>query len=229
MPVFVISEKSVKAAVFIATGLFLCSVAMYFLHVPVPHKLCFPVGLLFLSSLCLTRWEISLALLFSALGDLAGSYGNFLLQMGSFAVAHIFYISFFLRRSLAKPEQNRKFSSKARAYMMMMGICVAILLLMIFIKVVPSVPEGILRVGVSIYSVLICTMLFSAMLQRSTLYALGALLFVISDFILAWNKFLEPVPCREFLVLGNYFMAQWLLFFRSTPFRAKLPIRLMRA
>ena len=71
-------------------------------------------------------------------------------------------------------------------------------------------------------------MLMMALLQRSSLYALGAVLFVFSDFILAWNKFVEPIPYRNYLVLGSYFLAQWLLFIRATPYRIKHPLRLMR-
>lgn len=228
MSVFTVKDNAVKPIVFATTGLFLALVVMYYLPVPVVHKLCFPVGLLCLASLWLTRWEITCALLFSALGDLAGSCGNFLLQMGSFAVAHIFFISFFIRRYLNKVEMDRKFTLKAKGYLAMMGFCVALLLVIVFVKMVPAVPEGILRIGVSIYAILICLMLFCAMLQRSSLYALGALLFVMSDFMLAWNKFIEPVPCRDILVMGNYFAAQWLLFVRATPYRVKHPVRLLR-
>jgi uncharacterized membrane protein YhhN len=66
------------------------------------------------------------------------------------------------------------------------------------------------------------------MLQRSSLYALGALLFVISDFILAWNKFVEPVPYRDYLVLGTYYAAPWFLFIRATPYRVPHPVHLLR-
>ena len=221
-------ENRVKPMVFCTTALFLCLAALLFAPVPLPHKLCLPVGLLFVASLWLTGWEISLALLFSALGDLAGSYGNFLLQMGSFAAGHIFYIIFFVRRYFRKAGPDRRLTARARGYMLMLGICVASLLALVFVKVVPCVPAGILRTGVGIYALIICMMLFAALLQRSSLYALGALLFVISDFILAWNKFVEPVPYRDYLVLGTYFAAQWLLFVRSTPYRVPHPVHLLR-
>ena len=115
-----------------------------------------------------------------------------------------------------------------KGYLMMLGICVAALIALIFVKVVPAAPAGVLRIGVSIYALMISAMLYTALMQRSLFYALGALLFVISDFILAWNKFLEPVPYRDILVLGTYFAAQWLLFIRATPYRVKHPVHLMR-
>lgn len=228
MSIFAVKDNAVKPIVFVATGLFLALVIMYYLPVPVAHKLCFPVGMLCVASLWLTRWEITCALLFSALGDLAGICGNFLLQMASFAIAHLFFITFFIRRYKTKVEMDGKFTAKAIGYLSMMSLCVIALLLMAIVKVVPAVPAGVMRVGVSIYAVVICVMLFCALLQRSSLYALGALLFVLSDFMLAWGKFIEPVPCRGVLVMGNYYLAQWLLFVRATPYRVKHPVRLLR-
>ncbi len=64
--------------------------------------------------------------------------------------------------------------------------------------------------------------------KHTTAVALGAVLFVFSDFILAWNKFVEPVPHRDYIVLVSYFLAQWLLFIRSTKFRVGPEMRLMR-
>ncbi|RMF10876.1 MAG: lysoplasmalogenase [Candidatus Neomarinimicrobiota bacterium] len=41
--------------------------------------------------------------------------------------------------------------------------------------------------------------------------ALGALLFVVSDSCLAWNRFRSPLPVAPLLVLGTYYLAQTLL------------------
>lgn len=228
MSVIKIDERRVKPVVYAVTALFLCLSVLFFAPVPIPHKLCLPMGVLVVSSLWLTPWEIFLALLFSILGDWFGSCGDFLPQMASFAVGHMFYILFFIRRFHRKVERDRKMTAKAKGYFMMLAICVLALMTMVFAKVVPCVPSGVLRIGVSIYAVLICIMLFSALLQRSMFYAVGALLFVISDFILAWNKFVEPVPYRDALVLGTYLSAQWFLFVRSTPYRVKHPVHLLR-
>ena len=228
MSILKMNEKRVRPVVFVVTGLFLCLTALFFAPVDIPHKLCLPMGVLVLSSLWLTPWEIFMALFFSILGDYFGSCGIFLAQMGAFAVGHIFYIIFFVRRFHRKVEPDRKMTAKAKGYFMMLSICVLSLLALVFVRVVPCVPAGVLRAGVSIYAVLICAMLLAALMQRSLLYALGALLFVISDFILAWNKFVEPVPYRDILVLGTYLSAQWLLFVRATPYRVKHPVHLLR-
>lgn len=225
MALLKINENRVKQTVCAVAGLFLISVVIFFAPVEVPHKLCLPVGVLVLSSIWLTPWEIFVALLFSVIGDYAGTCKDFMLQMSSFAVAHIFYVTFFVRRFIRK---EYKLTAKAKGYLLMLAICSAALLISMFIMVVPSVPAGVLRAGVCIYVVLICAMLYTALMQRSVFYALGAILFVISDFILAWNKFIEPVPYRDALVLGTYFAAQWFLFIRSTPYRVSHPVHLLR-
>lgn len=208
-----------KAKTLASTAVFLCMAIIYFLPVTIPHKLVFPVAVLFISSLWLTPWQVCTALFFSALGDWFGTCGDFLGQMGAFAVAHVFYIWFFIKRYLTKVEHDRKLTVKAKGYITMLVLCLIALLTVAFTKIVPAAPSGMIRIGTGIYAVVISSMLLAGMLQRSSLYALGAVLFVFSDFILAWNKFIEPVPYREYLVLVPYFMAQWLLFVRSAPYR----------
>ena len=110
----------------------------------------------------------------------------------------------------------------------MVAFCVTSLLVVVFTRIYPLAEAGIIRTGVGVYACVICIMLVTALLQRSSLYALGAVLFVFSDFILAWNKFVEPVPYRHYLVLVSYFLAQWLLFIRSTPYRVAPEMRLLR-
>jgi uncharacterized membrane protein YhhN len=41
--------------------------------------------------------------------------------------------------------------------------------------------------------------------------ALGALLFIVSDSVLALNRFARPFRAAQALVLGTYFIAQWLI------------------
>ena len=225
MSILKMKETCIKPVVFAVTALFLVGTAIFFSPLEIPHKLCIPMGIIVLSSFWLTPWEITLALLFSIIGDYAGSCHNFMAQMGSFAVAHIFYVVFFVRRFIRK---EYKLTTKMKGYLLMLGICTAALLSFVFVKIVPSAPAGVLRIGVSIYAILICTMLYTALMQRSSLYALGAVLFVVSDFILAWNKFVEPVPYRTILVIGTYLSAQWLLFVRATPYRVPHPVHLLR-
>lgn len=228
MAIFNIDPKYSKTLVFTATGLFICLSGLFFTSIYIPHKLCFPIGCLCLASLWLTPWEISLGLLFSAIGDFAGSCGSFPFQMGAFAIAHIWYIAFFVKRYVKKVGQERKLTAKSKGYLCMISFCIAALLLIFSVKIIPHVPSGALRFGVCIYGILISAMLFTALMQRSSLYALGATLFVFSDFILAWNKFVGSIPHHDLYILITYFLAQWLIFVRATPYRIAHPIRLMR-
>ena len=228
MGILKIKESKIKAAAISATAVYLALTVFFFLPFDIPHKITPCVSALFIASLWLCPWQISLALLFSALGDHFGSCGNFLGQMGFFALGHIWFIVYFISRYFKKVEPDRKLTGKAKGYLAMVIFCATVLLCVVFFRIVPLVPSGVLTIGVSIYAILICTMLVSAMLQRSSLFALGAILFVFSDFILAWNKFVEPVPYRHYLVLVPYFLAQWLLFIRATKYRIAPEMRLMR-
>ena len=228
MGILKIKESKIKAAAISATAVYLALTVFFFLPFDIPHKITPCVSALFIASLWLCPWQISLALLFSALGDHFGSCDNFLAQMGFFALGHIWFIVYFISRYFKKVEPDRKLTGKAKGYLAMVIFCATVLLCVVFFRIVPLVPPGVLTIGVSIYAILICTMLVSAMLQRSSLFALGAILFVFSDFILAWNKFVEPVPYRHYLVLVPYFLAQWLLFIRATRYRIAPEMRLMR-
>lgn len=228
MAVFRLDDRFLKPVVFTATGLFLCLAVMYFLPVGIPHKISFPLIALSMSGLWLLPWQMLLAMICSAAGDYMGSCGNFLGQMGFFALAHVWMIIFFIGRYRRKVEKDGKLTAKAKGFLAMMTFCVGALLVFCLTSITPYAPEGVIRIGTQVYAVVICAMLVMALLQRSSLYALGAVLFTFSDFILAWNKFVEPIEWERYLIMVPYFLGQWLLFVRSTPYRIKNSLRLMR-
>lgn len=228
MSLISLKDNKTRPVVLWTTGLFICACVTVFLPIDIIHKITFPVGILTLASLWLCPWQITLALLFSVIGDYMGSCGQFIGQMGFFAAAHIMYVIYFIRRYLEKVERDRKLSMKAKGYLAMVCFCVAGLLATSIFKIAPLAPAGLVRIGVIIYTVVICFMLVMALLQRSSLFALGAVLFVFSDFILAWNMFVEPVPHSRYMILVPYFLAQWLLFIRATPYRVAPEMRIMR-
>ena len=220
MAVFRLEDRFIKPVVFTATGLFLCMAAIFFLPIDIPHKVSFPLIILSIAGLWLLPWQMLLAMIFSA-GDYMGSCGDFIGQMGFFALAHVWLITFFISRYCKKVERDGKLTAKAKGFLAIMAFCVGVVLVFALTNITSHAPEGVIRIGTQVYAVAICTMLMMALLQRSSLYALGAILFIFSDFILAWNKFVEPTPYRNYLVLGSYYLAQWLLFVRSTPYRIK--------
>lgn len=221
-------EKSSKISAISSSLIFLTLCICYFSPIDIQHKIALPVGVLAIASLILCPWQITLALIFSAAGDFFGSAGQLLPQMGCFAVSHIWFIVYFALRYHRKVEHDRKLTDRAKGYVAMVLFCSAAILTAALTLIVPKAPAGVLRIGVLLYACLICTMLVLALLQRSSLFALGAVLFVFSDFILAWALFVGEVPNSSYLIMIPYYGAQWLLFIRSSRFKLKHPIRLMR-
>ncbi len=77
---------------------------------------------------------------------------------------------------------------------------------------------GRLQVPVALYVLVIVSMAGQAagrawLLRNpaATLAASGAALFVASDTLLSVNRFRRPFPCSQTLILGSYFLAQWLI------------------
>jgi uncharacterized membrane protein YhhN len=77
---------------------------------------------------------------------------------------------------------------------------------------------GKLRIAVLVYSLAILAMAWLALerLQQiggpgPLLAASGALFFVASDCVLAWNRFVGKLPAAQILILGTYYVAQLLI------------------
>ena len=180
--------------VMVAAVLFAVTAVLYFIPaVAVPHKIFIPLTILALFSIKLTPWTITAGLAFSALGDLAGSFKMgggtqefyaFVFQMLFFALAHIFYIITFFK---LKPVRTRTLWTLATC-----ALCAAIYVTAL-VKVVPCVEDTILTFCVIGYATIITVMLFSALKTADAVIAIGACLFVFSDFILAWNMFVGKV------------------------------------
>jgi uncharacterized membrane protein YhhN len=76
-----------------------------------------------------------------------------------------------------------------------------------------------LRIPVLAYSLVLATMSLSAQnlygLIQNKAYAWlvpGTVLFVISDSLIAFNKFGHPIPDASFLIMGTYILAQYLIY-----------------
>jgi len=48
-------------------------------------------------------------------------------------------------------------------------------------------------------------------LPQTLFAAYGAILFLISDALLAWNRFRMKLKSAQFLIMGTYYVAQWAL------------------
>lgn len=189
---------------------FLTLAVLYFSAIQLPSKLAYPVA--FLGVMALLDYKhigisLALGLVLSVLGDWQGTQGNFLGQMGCFGVAHVAYICYFISRLRTKPD------GKLLAFTVIPCVIIGGIACW---WVVPQVPAGVLQIGVTIYCLLILTMLWTSLLQKDWMFALGAALFVLSDFILAWNKFVSPIGYASWWIMVPYYGAQWMLFYRAT-------------
>ena len=149
-------------------------------------------------------------LVFSLVGDIALLWPQqgFLPGLVSFLIAHLAYLVAFTR--------ELRFAQRVApfvAYALVAGAILAFLW--------PGVPGG-LRWPVLAYVVCLAAMAAqtavawrvargtaSEVLARGA--ALGGLLFVLSDALLAINRFHTPLPASSLWILSSYWAAQWLL------------------
>lgn len=193
--------------IFAWTTLFFVAGAVLFFTkaAALPYKVAWPVLLLSLATFLSRRRELlpfEFAFLFSAAGDAVGARGLFIPQMAFFALAHVAYVCWFLPR--------------ARRRLRAVSLAVTVpLLVFLFAAIVPEAPFPAERIGVAVYGLVIAAMLYSA-LQYDGACAAGfrcaALLFVFSDAVIAWNRFIGPVPARTWIVMITYYLAQYLFF-----------------
>lgn len=215
-----LSEKLFRSCLWAAVVSYVSLAALYF----IPGVRIFPIAVLAVFSLVLLPWPMSGAMILSFMGDIAGSCGAFMVQLECFAVAHLFMILFFVRRAYCI--YRHKFDGGPQTYgavssFSLAAVVVLAVLSTAMVKIIPCVGPGPLKAGTISYAVIISLMLFSALLQRSILYAAGGVLFVISDMILAWDRFVEPLEYGKYLIMVPYLTAQFLIFLRSAKLRVR--------
>ncbi|MFC2050649.1 lysoplasmalogenase [Chloroflexota bacterium] len=142
------------------------------------------------------------SLLFCAAGDVAleleaGKY--FIVGLGLFLIAQIMFIAAFSRDS--KMQRSR----------IPIIVVLAIYALAIATIMTPSLRE--MALPVYCYLVVITLMGIFAALRgaknKFTLY--GAISFIVSDSIIAINKFMMPVPAVDYIVMITYYLALFLI------------------
>ena len=121
---------------------------------------------------------------------------GFLPGLGSFLLAHVFYII-----SFRKKTQN----SIWRFWPIILGLFATTLLVFLF----PYLKE--MKIPVIIYAAVIATMMYNALKTNNRNLIIGALLFLISDTLLSINLFLQPLMILNLLVMITYIAAQWFL------------------
>lgn len=153
------------------------------------------------------------ALLFSWMGDvfLLGEDRNplfFMAGLGSFLVAHVCYVIFFCSK------QQPRASTQKPKWIWPLGIAVYGSGLVVLLY--PGL--GHLLIPVLVYAAVLCVVLYSSLLPeqqrrlfRLGIFVTGALFFVVSDSLLAINKFYHPFSSAGAWVMLTYGAAQLLL------------------
>lgn len=152
---------------------------------------------------------ILFALVLSWAGDvLLQMKGMFIPGLISFLLAHVFYIIYF-----SKVGKGKKGILQEQP---LLGIPVLIYIVIFLWLLYPFLNE--LKIPVTVYGVAIGTMLLMAINTRrklsngaSALFFLGALLFVISDSLLAVNLFAQSHFVLSLCVMLTYAAAQYLI------------------
>jgi len=149
------------------------------------------------------------ALTFSLLGDallmiVDKSEHFFTLGLVAFLTAHIMYVLVFLK--------HRNTQKSPYGFIALLFIYAASLFY--FLKD----GLGVMLIPVVVYMIVILAMATSAYLRKDKvnilsygLIFLGALFFMISDSILALNKFYEPIPYSNISIMVTYAIAQYLI------------------
>lgn len=146
------------------------------------------------------EWGLVIALLLSAAGDITLEFEaerSFMAGVGFFLLAHVAYVV-----------QMAPFQPSAAIWLLVPlilygGGMVRLLLPML----------GSLRIPVLVYVAVILSMGVAAILHTppSLLVIVGAFVFIFSDSVIAVNKFVRPIPQRDYIVMISYYLAQWLL------------------
>ena len=146
---------------------------------------------------------LGMALSFSCLGDIFLDLpGNFFVQgLVSFLVAHFIYILLFVRHWL------RPVRPGGGQLVLMATVLISSLLLSNWLS--PNL--GAMAKPVMVYICAITVMVVSSILAGfSKPYVwIGAVLFMISDSMIAAGRFKTPVPLAEYLIWATYYLGQY--------------------
>jgi uncharacterized membrane protein YhhN len=154
------------------------------------------------------------ALVFSFFGDVLLMFVNyksyfFLMGLGAFLIAQLFYMMTF--RMMRKGSDH----SVTPSYLI---LALATLYYVSLIGLIYGNLESAFQLPVMLYGAVITAMLVYSFHVRDLVPApfgnllfLGASLFVISDSLIAVNKFYTALPAAGFLVMSTYISAQFLI------------------
>jgi uncharacterized membrane protein YhhN len=152
------------------------------------------------------------AIIFSFTGDVLLMYPDkFILGLAAFLFSHICYILAY--RQHRGDDQDNALKGVHRIRLAFPVILAGCGLVVILYPVL-----GDLKIPVIIYAIVISTMVLTALFRMGKtsttsfwMVFIGAMLFMVSDSILAINKFLSPITLSGFWIMLTYITAQFLI------------------
>ncbi|SMD32168.1 Uncharacterized membrane protein YhhN [Reichenbachiella faecimaris] len=153
------------------------------------------------------------ALVFSWFGDVALMYvykrdWYFLVGLGAFAIAQALYFFSFKNAKSGEEEQIPLLQHIFNV------LPFAVFVIGLLYTLWPFL-EG-LKIPVTIYASLICLMALGAVYRNGSTttesfnqVVFGAILFILSDSLIAINKFYAPMENASIWIMGTYILAQW--------------------
>ena len=149
-------------------------------------------------------------LLWSVVGDACLVYPTFFeLGVVAFGLAHCYYIRALGFQPLNVTGGIVLYSS--------VGVYLGLV-------VIPRLPDLLSLIGMPLYFTLLTTTAWRALARAwgspaepwrgagaKYLTAIGAVLFVISDCLIVYNLFVQPLRAQQFLIMSTYYAAQFLI------------------
>jgi uncharacterized membrane protein YhhN len=135
------------------------------------------------------------ALVLSLLGDvyLMVPGDLFVVGLSSFLLAHLAYVATFAAPIGARVGWT---------------IAVAALTSPVALRVLRNVHAPALRLAISSYMLVIALMVGSAIASGSLVATTGAVLFLVSDSLIAWNRFVRPFAGAQPAIMVTYHLGQ---------------------
>jgi uncharacterized membrane protein YhhN len=161
-----------------------------------------------------TKKILLTALLFSWIGDIILLFSDkgelyFIFGLVSFLVSHLVYIVLFNKQQTTRENDNKV------QFWLGVFLILGYFTFMIF-TLFPKL--GPLKIPVLVYAIVITTMLFFAFkgslnwsIPANKYIFIGAIVFVSSDSVLAFNKFYAPIEHASFYIMATYCLAQYLI------------------
>jgi uncharacterized membrane protein YhhN len=163
----------------------------------------FPTKKILLTALTFS-WIGDIILLFADKGEL-----YFIFGLVAFLLSHLVYILLFSKQPTTRINEKKE--------IFWLGILAILAYFFIMIDTL-FLKLGDLKIPVIVYAVVITTMLFFAFkgslkwaTPANNYILIGAIVFVSSDSILAFNKFYAPITHASFYIMLTYCLAQYLI------------------